>query len=129
MMVRVDPESAVPVYEQLRTQISTMVAAGTLARGSQLPTIRQLAADLGLAKGTVSKAYEALLRAGIIVSNGRHGTTVAPAPAPLTRARRDHELAAAAQQYVVTAVQLGADADTAMRQIEGALKRLSIAKR
>jgi DNA-binding transcriptional regulator YhcF (GntR family) len=55
MILRVDPSSAVPAYEQIRAQMRLMIASGTLAEGTQLPTIRQLASDLGLAKGTVSR--------------------------------------------------------------------------
>ena len=82
MILRVDASSPVPVYEQLRAQISTMVASGTLAAGTQLPTIRQLATDLGLAKGTVNKAYDELLRAGVVTSDGRRGTRVARIGSP-----------------------------------------------
>lgn len=64
MILEVDPADPTPVYEQLRAQIVQMVAAGTLTAGTRLPTIRQLATDLGIAKGTVARAYEALLRDG-----------------------------------------------------------------
>jgi GntR family transcriptional regulator len=57
MMLRVDPSSPIPPYEQIRSQIATMIAIGTLPRGHRLPTIRQLAADLGLAGGTVGRAF------------------------------------------------------------------------
>jgi DNA-binding transcriptional MocR family regulator len=76
VIVHVDPADPTPVYEQLRAQVARMVAVGALAPGTQLPTIRQLASDLGLAKGTVAKAYEALLRDGVVESAGRRGTIV-----------------------------------------------------
>ena len=43
MIVRIDPDSHVPPYEQLCSQISMMAASGVLQRGSRLPAIRQLA--------------------------------------------------------------------------------------
>lgn len=61
VIVQVDPSSPVPVYEQIRAQIDMMIATGTLAEGTKLPTIRQLAGDLGVAKGTAAKAYQALV--------------------------------------------------------------------
>src|SRR4051794_36753742 len=76
VMLRVDPASAVPVDEQLRTQIVNMVTAGTMTPGAQLPTIRQLASDLGLAKGTIAKTYDELLRDGVVISDGRRGTRI-----------------------------------------------------
>jgi GntR family transcriptional regulator len=51
----VDLDSPVPVYEQIRSQITEMVELGTLSAGAPLPTVRQLAADLGIAPGTVAR--------------------------------------------------------------------------
>jgi DNA-binding transcriptional regulator YhcF (GntR family) len=125
VILRVEPESAVPVYEQLRTQIVNMVTAGTMQPGTQLPTIRQLASDLGLAKGTVSKAYDELLRAGVVVSDGRRGTRVADEPGiHRTKAEVTRELVTAAEQYAVAARQLGVDDQTAVDAASRALNRL-----
>jgi DNA-binding transcriptional regulator YhcF (GntR family) len=125
VILRVEPESAVPVYEQLRTQIVNMVTAGTMKPGTQLPTIRQLASDLGLAKGTVSKAYDELLRAGVVVSDGRRGTRVAEEPGlHRTKAEVTRELASAAEQYAVAARQLGVDDHVAVDAASRALSRL-----
>lgn len=116
MIVSIDPRSAVPPFEQLRVQIVAMVAAGALAPGQRLPSVRQLAADLGLAPGTVARAYRELEAAGFVVSNGRHGTRIredAPAPAP-----RERQLRAAALQFVRAARDLGAtdaEIDAALR--------------
>jgi DNA-binding transcriptional regulator YhcF (GntR family) len=124
VILRVDPGSAVPVYEQLRVQITNMAATGTLAPGTQLPTIRQLAADLGLAKGTVSKAYDELLRAGVVQSNGRRGTHVAEHLVDLGRQERNEQLRVAAEQYAVVVRQLGVDDARARNELDRALHRL-----
>lgn len=123
MILRVDATSPVPVYEQLRAQISTMVAAGTLMPGTQLPTIRQLATDLGLAKGTVNKAYDELLRAGIATSDGRRGTRIAEA-APTDRKVNERGLADAAERFAVAVHQLGVDDSEAKGAVEAALRRI-----
>lgn len=78
MIIVVDPDAVVPPYEQLRTQISTMIEAGTLPTGHRLPSVRQLAADLGLANGTVARTYRELELAGLVSTNGRRGTVVQP---------------------------------------------------
>jgi GntR family transcriptional regulator len=126
VILRVDPDSAVPVYEQLRVQITNMAATGTLAPGAQLPTIRQLAADLGLAKGTVSKAYDELLRAGIAKSEGRHGTRIAEHPG-LDVSRREAlaQLHSAAEQLAVTAHQLGASENDARTAVTAAFRKIA----
>ncbi|MDR6413535.1 GntR family transcriptional regulator [Pseudarthrobacter sulfonivorans] len=79
--VSVDLRSATPPYEQIRSQISSLIATGDLAVGSRLPTVRSLAADLGIAAGTVNRAYKELEAAGLIESRRRNGTVVAqPSP-------------------------------------------------
>ena len=77
MIVKVDAASDVPVYEQIRNQIAKKIASEKLPAGTKLPTIRQLAADLGLAVNTVAHAYRELESAGLVQTRPRHGTTVA----------------------------------------------------
>lgn len=77
--ITVDLRSATPPYEQIRSQISSLIALGALAPGSRLPTVRSLAADLGIAAGTVARAYKELEAAGLVDSRRRGGTVVAPA--------------------------------------------------
>ena len=77
MILEVDPRSAVPPYEQLRQQVTALVRAAVLTSGTRLPAIRQLANDLGLAGGTVARAYRELENDGIVTTHGRHGTVVA----------------------------------------------------
>lgn len=72
-----DPGSDVPPYEQLRSSVAGQVAAGSLPAGTRLPTVRALAADLGLAVNTVAKAYRALESDGVVETRGRAGTFVA----------------------------------------------------
>lgn len=77
LVLNLDPGSAVPPYEQLRSAVARQVADGTLVAGTRLPTVRALAADLGLAANTVAKAYRALETDGVIETRGRAGTFVA----------------------------------------------------
>lgn len=77
MIIEVDPDSPVPAYEQLRGQLADMIDSGVLGVGHRLPPIRQLAADLSLAPGTVARVYRELESDGLVQSRRRHGTTVA----------------------------------------------------
>lgn len=76
--ITVDVTSGVPPYEQIRGQVAALIAAGALPAGARLPTVRDLAADLGVAVGTVVRAYRELEAAGLVVSRRRTGTVVAP---------------------------------------------------
>jgi DNA-binding transcriptional regulator YhcF (GntR family) len=75
--LRIDSTSVVPPFEQVRDQIGRAIDAGKLKPEDQLPTVRKLAADLGLAANTVARAYRELELAGIIETRGRNGTFVA----------------------------------------------------
>lgn len=75
-LLSIDPDSAVPPFEQLRTQVAAMTVTGELSAGQKLPTVRQLATDLGLAANTVARAYRELEADGIISTQGRRGTFV-----------------------------------------------------
>lgn len=83
MKISVDLESATPQYEQLRQQVAALVLAGDLAEGDRLPTVRALATDLGIAAGTVARAYRDLEAAGLVATRRRVGTVItAPARTP-----------------------------------------------
>lgn len=77
MDLTVDHSSAVPPFEQVRDGVAAAVRTGALAAGDRLPTVRKLAADLGLASNTVARAYRELEEAGVVETRGRNGTFVA----------------------------------------------------
>jgi GntR family transcriptional regulator len=79
--ISVDLGSPTPPYEQIRLQISALIAAGGLTAGTRLPAVRSLAADLGLAAGTVARAYKELEQSGLIETRRRNGTVVVGLPA------------------------------------------------
>lgn len=76
-MFTLDPHTATPVYEQLVECVLRDVSAGELAVGDRIPPVRALAAELGLAAGTVAKAYREMETRGIIETRGRKGTFIA----------------------------------------------------
>ena len=120
MIISVDLGSVLPPYEQIRAQITTMAVSGVLPPGSRLPAIRQLAADLGLAAGTVARAYRELEAAGIAVTRGRHGTHITRQPT-LTHTERAGQLHQAAASYARLAGQLGADPEETIRALRQVL--------
>lgn len=77
LTIGVDDSLPEPPYEQLRTGIAAQVASGELPARTKLPTVRALAAELGLAANTVARAYRELEADGVVVTEGRRGTFVA----------------------------------------------------
>ncbi len=67
-----------PVYEQVAAQVRRLIAAGELDPGMALPSIRQLAGDLGVSLNTIARAYRMLEAEGFLVIRDRAGVTVAP---------------------------------------------------
>ncbi len=101
--ITIDLRSATPPYEQIRSQISSLVAVGDLVPGSRLPTVRSLAADLGVAVGTVARAYKELEAAGVVESRRRSGTIVAgvgPGGGDAAAAPVPDEVTAAVDRYI-----------------------------
>jgi GntR family transcriptional regulator len=78
MEITIDIDNPVPQFEQLIEQVKAAVTSGVLKPGDALPSIRQLANDLGLNSKTVAKAYKLLERDSIIEAKGYRGTYVHP---------------------------------------------------
>ena len=112
--VQGDPQASQPLFDQLRSQIIDGIRGGRLPPGTRLPTVRELAAQLGMAVNTVARAYRELESAGILETRGRFGTFVARTdPA-------DAAMATAAQAYATAAKALGVDKDEALKYVEAA---------
>ena len=112
--VQGDPQASKPLFDQLRSQIIDGIRGGRLPPGTRLPTVRELAAQLGMAVNTVARAYRELESAGILETRGRFGTFVARTdPA-------DAAMATAAHTYATAAKALGVDKDGALKYVEAA---------
>jgi DNA-binding transcriptional regulator YhcF (GntR family) len=115
-MILIDSTSPVPPFEQLRSQLARQIQDRTLTVGTRLPTIRRMAADLGLAVNTVGRAYRELEEAGLIETRGPAGSFVSAAGEQgRERARR------AAADYAAVILSLGIDTTEAVRIVQAAL--------
>lgn len=110
--LRVSQTSGIALFDQLRLGIIEAVRAGRLEPGTRLPTVRELAGELGLAVNTVARAYRELEAAGIVETHRRLGTFVARSdPA-------DAAMATAARAYAATTRALGLGHDDARRYLD-----------
>jgi DNA-binding transcriptional regulator YhcF (GntR family) len=86
--IRISGTSGVPVFKQIVDQVVYLIEAGQLEPGQRLPSIRMLAANLGINRNTAARAYAELRDLGHLTSGGRGGMVVTAAPVPeSTRAR------------------------------------------
>ncbi|WNV75527.1 GntR family transcriptional regulator [Geodermatophilus sp. DSM 44513] len=121
--ITVDVGAATPPYEQIRSQIAAYVDAGLLAEGARLPTMRALAADLGVATGTVARAYAELEAAGLVASRRRTGTVVTGGrPSAPARDRLQRQ----ADDLAVQARTAGVDGEAVLAMVRAALLRAGV---
>ncbi len=80
MDIHIDKNSHVPIYDQIKEQITGLIHAGQIKTGDQLPTIRELSVELSVNFNTVALAYRDLANAGVIVTERGRGTFVAGTP-------------------------------------------------
>src|SRR3954451_23652740 len=85
LRLEVDRSAKTPLAEQIRRGIGAAIESGVLAPGARLPSWQDLAAQLGVARGTVRSAYEKLSSAQLIVASRATGTRVADRPAIAVR--------------------------------------------
>ena len=75
-MINLDYQSRIPIYEQIINQVERYIALGIYKPMEQLPSVRELASNLGINPNTVKKAYSELELKGVIVTISTKGTFV-----------------------------------------------------
>lgn len=115
----VDDASALPVYAQLQQQFIAAIGRGELRRGEQLPSVRDVAATLGINPNTVNRAYTELERDGVVATKRGRGTFVASA-----RSASDmHRLVDIAERFVAHARSLGYEGTQIVASVRDAVAR------
>jgi GntR family transcriptional regulator len=124
MFVELDFRSHVPIYVQIVERIKHLVATEALKSGDQLPTVRQLAADLRVNFNTIARAYRILDEAGVISTQQGRGTYVLE-PLPPERATRLRRAAldALVRSFLVEADRLGFEPDEVASDVENLIER------
>ncbi len=83
MIIQLDLQSETPIYTQLKNKIVEGIAAGQLAPGEGLPSVRAMASDLGINMQTVNKTYQLLKKDGFILIHRQKGVVIHPESIPL----------------------------------------------
>jgi GntR family transcriptional regulator len=97
---RLDLRSGVPVYRQIIDQVLGGMAAGTLAPGFQLPTVRQVAVDLSINPNTVMRAYRELEIRGVLETQQGTGTFISNQKVKRDEVERRRQLSQLAADFV-----------------------------
>lgn len=120
MIIEIDANLPVAPYLQIRIQVTALVASGALPAGTRLPPVRQLAADLDFAPGTVARAYRELEQDGVVRTCGRRGTFVHDGLGQ-SQQKPPRELGEAARTFATQARHLGVDSQAAIVAVAAAL--------
>ncbi len=112
MQIKLDFRSKIPIYVQIMDQIKHLIASGVLTPNDQLPTIRELAANLEVNFTTVARAYRLLDEEGLISTQHGRGTYVLPLPEDQTNGEfRREDLARLTRYFLNEAARLGYRSD------------------
>jgi GntR family transcriptional regulator len=123
MFTDLDFRSHIPIYVQLVERVKHLLATGALQPGDQLPTVRQLAAELRVNFNTVARAYRLLDEAGVISTQQGRGTYVLEAPPPEEAVRlRRQALDGLSRNFLLEAYRMGFEAEQVWADIEALLK-------
>jgi len=125
MLVHVDNRSGVPVYRQVIDQMRKHILAGHLPAGDRIPSVRDMAAQLGVNPMTVSKAYSIMEREGVL--EHRRGIGLFVRRMDSCKKLRDTTalLDAAFKEAAMSAVQLGLSEREVMEMIKAQYRRFN----
>jgi GntR family transcriptional regulator len=122
-----DSRSGVATYLQIVQQVKEALRLGVLDVGDQLPTVREVVADLAINPNTVAKAYRDLEREGLVVARPGRGTFIAGTLA--TSSLQHHEaLRRELERWLASAVQAGLDEESIRALISTTLREALVRK-
>jgi GntR family transcriptional regulator len=120
-----DPRSGVATYLQIVQQVKEALRLGTIDVGDQLPTVREVVADLAINPNTVAKAYRELEREGLVVARQGRGTFVASTLAQASLRHHD-ELREQLERWISAAEAAGLDEESIRALISSTLRDMLV---
>jgi GntR family transcriptional regulator len=124
-MFDVQPESPIPIYEQIVAQITFAVASGALEAGALIPSVRELAQRLLVNPNTVAKAFQELERAGVAAARRGKGMEVTPNGPALCRMRRQEIVRGRIREALREAASSALPAEEIRKLVEDELSRVN----
>ena len=123
MFINLNPDSDVPVFQQIHDELVLAIARGQLSNGDKLDPVRRVAKDIGINPATVKKAYDLLVSDGLVETAGRSGSIVRPGAH--TKAQ-ERQLAEQLGRVVALARAQGFSLDELHTHLSSTLKHLEV---
>ncbi|WP_088228659.1 GntR family transcriptional regulator [Desulfosporosinus sp. FKB] len=122
MTFKLNSDSRIPIYIQLKEAIKLAIATGQFLAGSQLPTVRQLAVQLKINPNTVSRVYLELESEGVLSTKQGKGTFVKDHP-KIDTTIKESSLNELMDDFIIKASALGFSPTELLNAIEKKMKR------
>jgi GntR family transcriptional regulator len=123
--LRIDLASAQPVYEQIVSGLRALLVSGAFESGEQLPTVRQLAIDLGVHHNTVAEAYRVLAEEGWLDLRRRRGAVVLDRRDPKATPEAKHDFRKHLEELIAKAITNGVPRSVVAARMAELAKKLS----
>lgn len=124
MIIRIDPQSREPLFEQVVFAVKSAVARGSAKAGDKLPSVRELARELAINPNTVVRAYEALERDGVIVRRQGAGCFLTGQGSDLASGERRKQMHELMRRAATEAFHLGFQPDDIQKALAQSLDQL-----
>jgi GntR family transcriptional regulator len=123
MMIRIDPGASTPIYMQIVERLHSLMVAGKLSPGDQLPPVRQLAETLKINFNTVARAYRWLEEAGLLSMRQGRGTYMLDRPLAALERQQHQQRQENLEQFVQRIVKESRRLGFAMTDVQAALSK------
>ena len=123
-VLRIDLGSPTPVYRQIVDSLRALLVGGAFAPGERLPTVREMAIDLGVNHNTVAEAYRLLAGEGWLELKRHHGATVIRRPAQRAGPARQEDFVQRLRELAARAIADGVDQEEVAKLLSALAENL-----
>jgi GntR family transcriptional regulator len=128
-ILRIDLGSSTPVYRQIVDSLRALLVHGAFAPGERLPTVREMAVDLGVNHNTVTEAYRLLAEEGWLDLKRHHGATVILRPTQRAEPARQEDFVQRLRELAARAVADGVDKEEVAKLLNALAENLKYSKK
>jgi GntR family transcriptional regulator len=125
MLIDIQPDSPVPIYEQIVAQVTFSIASGAVEPGALIPSVREMAQQLLVHPNTVARAFQELERRGLVEAKRGRGMEVTEAAPGLCRTHRQEILQARIRAALREAASSALPRDEIRKLVEDELARVN----